>query len=95
MVKMTFTLDDETVRRLRQTAARQGKPQSFVVREAIREYASRSGKMSEEERLRMLHIIDTVLPKIPPRPQAEVDAELAEIRRARRRWGRRSPERTR
>lgn len=57
--------------------------------EAIREYASRTGKLSEEERLRMLHIIDTMLPRIPARLQKEVEAELAEIRADRRRGGRR------
>ncbi len=91
MVKMTFTLDEDTVQRLRRTAANLHRPQSHVVREAIREYASRTGKLSEEERLRMLHIIDTVLPKIPRRPRKDVDAELAEIRAARRRGGRRHP----
>lgn len=95
MVKMTFTFDDETVRRLRQTAARLDKPQSFVVREAIREYASRAGKMSEEERLRMLDIFDRLVPAIPPRPRKEVEAEIAEIRAARRRGGRLHPVRER
>jgi hypothetical protein len=93
MVRVTFTLDDDTVMTLRRTAARLHKPQSRVVREAIGEYAARTGKLSEEERTRMLKILDTMLPAIPRRPAREVDAELREIRRARRRWGRHSRDR--
>ena len=91
MVKMTFTFDDETVRTLRRAAARLAKPQSAVVREAIREYAQRVGKLSEAERRRLLEIFDTMLPKIPSRPASETDAELRQIRAARRRGGRRHP----
>ncbi len=76
MIKMTFTLDDETVRRLREIAARLDRPQSYVVREAIREYGTRGGKTSEAERARLLYLIDHVLLKGPTRPQKEADAEL-------------------
>jgi len=89
MVKVTFTLDDETVERLRRLAARLGRPQSQVVRESIKEYEARSDKLSEEERRRMLSVLDRIMKSTPTRPQAEVDAELREIRAARRRWGRR------
>jgi Ribbon-helix-helix protein, copG family len=91
MVKVTFTFDDETVATLRRAAARLAKPQSAVVREAIRDYARRVGKLSEEERQRLLEIFDTMLPRIPARPAAETDAELKELRAARRRGGRRHP----
>ena len=91
MVKMTFTFDDETVRTLRRAAARLAKPQSAVVREAIRDYAQRVGQLSEAERRRLLEIFDTMLPKIPSRPASATDAELREIRAARRRRGRRHP----
>jgi len=91
MVKVTFTFDEETVATLRRAAARLAKPQSAVVREAIREYALRIGKLSEAERRRLLEIFDTMLPKIPTRPASETDAELREIRAARRRGGRRHP----
>ena len=47
MVKVTFTLDDRTVSRLRQTAARANKPQSQVVREAVNDYADRVGRDRE------------------------------------------------
>jgi predicted transcriptional regulator len=88
--KVTFTLDDETVRRLALTAERLKKPKSEVVREAVAEYADRAGRLSEVERLRMLAIIDRWLDKPPTRPQREVEAEIAEIRAARRGGGRRT-----
>jgi len=62
-----------------------------VVREAIREYAQRVGKLSEEERRRLLEVFDTMLPNMPARPAPETDAELKEIRAARRCGGRRHP----
>jgi len=89
MVKVTFTLDDETVTRLRRSAARLAKPQSQVVREAIRDYASRVGRLSEQERLRLLRVFDEVTSAIPPQPARAVDAELRGLRRARRGGGRR------
>ena len=89
MVKMTFTLDDETVSRLRRSASRLAKPQSEVVREAIREYADRAGRLSEDERRHRLSVFDDVVPGLPARSAAEVDRELADIRQARRAGGRR------
>src|SRR6266568_928126 len=88
MVKVTFTLDEATVERLRQAAARARKPQSQVVREAVKDYADRVGRLSEEERMRLLKVFDTVVPAIPLRPAARVDAELQAIRSARRKGGR-------
>lgn len=95
MVKVTFTLDDATVTRLRQAAARVGRPQSQVVREAVKDYADRLGKLSEEERVRLLEVFDTVIPVIPARPVARVDAELRATRRTRRAGGRRRSTSTR
>ena len=91
MVKVTFTLDDETVRRLRTAAIRLAKPQSQVVREAVQDYAARVGRLSEVERLRMLKTFDDVVGRIPVRPSREVDRELKELRDARRKGGRRQP----
>jgi hypothetical protein len=88
MVKMTFTLDEGTVLQLRRSAARLDKPRSEVVRLAIRDYADRIGQLSERERLQMLRAFDELVPKIPPRSLAEVDAELSGLRRARRQGGR-------
>jgi predicted DNA-binding protein len=89
MVKVTFTLDEPTVARLRRAAARLARPQSQVVREAIRDYAERVGKLSEDERLRMLRAFDTLVPQIPRRAAAAVAAEIKAVREARRRGGRR------
>jgi hypothetical protein len=88
MVKMTFTLDDETVGRIRQTAARLARPQSQVVRDAVRDYASRIGRLSEDERRRLLHAFDTLVPMISPRPVREVVAEIEAVRTDRRSGGR-------
>ena len=90
MVKMTFTFDDETVAVLKQAAQRLARPRSAVVREAIREYGARTGRLSEEERRRMLRAIDAVLGTPPTRPRTAVERELLDMRRARRGGGRRS-----
>lgn len=89
MVKVTFTLDDETVASLEQTAERLAMPRSAVVREAIREYGARVGRLGEEERRRMLRAIDAMARRPPTRPRAAVERELADVRHARRGGGRR------
>jgi predicted transcriptional regulator len=89
MVKVTFTVDEETLATLQTTARRLSKPQSAVVREAIREYGARAGRLSEDERRRMLRSIDALLSHRPDRTAAAVDRELAEVRSARRGGGRR------
>ena len=95
MVKVTFTLDAETVERLRTLSSRMNKPQSLVVREAVKDYDARAAKLSDEERARMLAIMDRIIHDPPTRPGAEVDAELIAIRASRRRWGRRRSNRRR
>lgn len=90
MVKMTFTFDEQTVETLRRAASRLKKPQSVVVREAIQDYASRADRLSDEERKRMLKVLDRMKARPPKRTQVEVDAEIAEIRAARRTGGRRT-----
>jgi len=89
MVKVTFTLDDRTVSRLRQAAARANKPQSQVVREAVNDYADRFGRLSESERIRALATLDAIVQRKPTRTAADVDRELRSIRSARRSGGRR------
>jgi hypothetical protein len=86
MIKVTFTLDEATVDQLRRTAARVGKPQSRVVREAIGEYAARADRLSEAERLRMLAVLDRAMRRPPTRTAAAVARELRQVRAARRRW---------
>ncbi|MGQ0734978.1 MAG: ribbon-helix-helix protein, CopG family [Acidobacteriota bacterium] len=84
MPKVTFSLDEETVRALRQVARRTQKPQSLVVREAITAYAASEEKLSEPERDRLLGILRDIARRVPSRSAADVDRELSDIRRARR-----------
>ena len=86
--KVTFTLDVQTVRQIEDAAERLAKPKSQIVREAVSDYHARIGRLSEAERDRMLKVFDALVPRIPVRPQREVDAELREIRRARQSGGR-------
>jgi len=86
--KVTFTLDDETLARLRATADRLSLPKSAVVREAIRDLSERAGRLSEAERRRQLESFDRLVPLIPKRSRADVDRELDALRRARRSGGR-------
>jgi predicted DNA-binding protein len=91
MAKMTFSLDDETVRTLRMIAERKQKPQSVVVREAIVEYAAKDDKLSDAERSRKLHLLRHLRSQPPTRDHASVDRELDELRRSRKAgWGRRA-----
>ena len=94
-VKVTFTLDEATVHRLQDAAERLAKPKSEVVREAILEFHDRIGRLSERERQRLLRAFDEFVPKIPVRSLACAERELAEVRKARRRGGRRSGGRNR
>jgi hypothetical protein len=87
-VKVTFTLDEQTVLRLQDAANRASLPKSAVVREAILEYHARLGQLGERERRRLLDVFDAVVPRIKPRPVAAIEQEMAAIRQARRQGGR-------
>ena len=89
-VKLTFSLDRDTVTRLRTAADRLRMPQSQVVREAIADYAARIGRLSEDERVALLRVFDRVVPAVPARSASGVDAELRALRAARRQGGRRT-----
>jgi predicted transcriptional regulator len=86
MVKVTFTLDEETVKRLRRLASRLGRPQSQVVRESIKEYEARSDKLGDDERRKLLAALDRVMAAPRTRSRDEVEAELRELRASRQRW---------
>ena len=88
--KVTFTFDDGTVDRIDRTAQRLGMSKSRVVREAVREYAARVGRISESERLRALRILDEMVARIPKRSLDEVEREIKQVRVARRGGGRRT-----
>lgn len=88
--KVTFTLDEGTVRRIELTAERLGIPKSAVVREAVTEFAARAGRLSDAERDGLLAVFDDVLERIPKRSASAVSREVNELRDARRGPGRRS-----
>lgn len=90
MAKLTFSMDDETVRALRRAAERTKKSQSAVVREAITQYDARADRLTEPERQRLVGLFDEILARRPTRSSTDVDAEIREIRRARRHGGRRT-----
>jgi metal-responsive CopG/Arc/MetJ family transcriptional regulator len=90
MVKVTFTLDENTVAKLQDASRRLSKPKSEVVREAVGDYHARMGRLSEQERIRMLRALDEHLARPAQRSQAEVDRELRELRASRRAGWRRS-----
>ena len=89
MVKVTYSLDEATVRQIRRTAERFGKAQSHVVREAVADYAARADRLSERERLRLLDVLERVRGTKPTRSARDVDKEIRSVRTARRRGGRR------
>lgn len=84
MPKLTFSLDDETVDALRKAAARTGKPQSLIVREAVARYAAEEDRLTDAEREHLLHVLRQIGRRPATRPQPQVDRELREIRQSRR-----------
>lgn len=89
VVRVTFSLSDETVAEIRRTAARLRKPQSHVVRDAVAEYAARSDRLSEAERRQALAVLERLRATKATRSAADVDEELEVLRAARRGGGRR------
>jgi len=89
--KLTFSVDEKTVQTLKTMAERLRKPQSMVVREAIAEYAARAGRLTEDERRKMLKAVDQMMKQPSTRPQAEAARELRAVRQARRQGGRQRP----
>jgi metal-responsive CopG/Arc/MetJ family transcriptional regulator len=82
-VKVTFTLDEATIKRLNETAQRLAKPKSEVVREAILDYHGKSDRLSEPERQRMLRLVQEIAAQPRTRSSRSVDRELREIRASR------------
>ena len=90
MIKRTFVLDEESSAYLDRIADRTGMAKSQVVREALRVYGEQLGRLTDEERERLLADFDRLVGEVPDRPRDEVEAELSEVARARRAGGRRS-----
>ena len=81
--KVTFTLDEDTVRSIRRLAEQTRKPQSLIVREAVACYAAREDLLSEDERQQTLALLRELGEKLPTRPRDDVDRELSELRESR------------
>lgn len=81
---MTFTLDEATVATLKRTAERRRKPQSWVVREAVAEYGAKEDRLTPDEKSQMLAALERFRRVPITGTQADVDREIAEIRRSRR-----------
>jgi predicted DNA-binding protein len=86
MVKMTFTIDEDTADTLRRISKRVDRPQSQVLREAIRHYEPHAGQLSAAERRARVELFDRVIARIPTSAEKKVDAELRDIRSSRRGW---------
>ncbi len=86
--KVTFTLDEATIRRIQSASERLKKPKSQVVRDAVADFHEGLGRLSETERQRQLRVLRDLAGSIPLRPQEDVEKEIAEIRAARRAGGR-------
>jgi hypothetical protein len=89
MIRVTFSLDEATVAEIRRIAARLRTAQSHVVREAVADYAARSDRLTERERLRRLGVLERLRETTPSRSARAVDAEISAVRTARRAGGRR------
>ena len=90
MVKVTFSLDEATVDRIRRAATRLNKPPSQVVREAVAEFDARVDRLSEAERLALLGVLEDLKAAPSTRSARAVDDEIAALRASRRTGGRRS-----
>ena len=90
LLKVTFTLDTDTIHRLEDAASQLALPKSQVVREAIADFHDRLGRLSEKERTTMLRAFDEFVPRIAPRSANDVARELAEIRQTRKAGRRKS-----
>ena len=87
MVKVTFTLDDATVTQLRRVSGQKKKPQSWVVREAVADYAAKADSLAPEEKQRMLEALEAFRRTPITGTAADVEQEIAEIRASRRASG--------
>jgi predicted DNA-binding protein len=90
MKKVTFTLDDNAMQTLERAAERLDIPKSQIVREALELYGEQLGRLTDEERVRMLATFDRMLPTLPERGRRDVDQELSAARSARLGGGRAS-----
>jgi predicted transcriptional regulator len=88
--KATFSLDDETLASLKRSAARTGKPQSLIVREAIAQYEANADRLTASERRHALGVVAEIRRQGRTASAKAVKAEIAGVRQARRQGGRAS-----
>ncbi|HET9266822.1 MAG TPA: hypothetical protein VFO31_01610 [Vicinamibacterales bacterium] len=84
MPKLTFSLDEGTVRLLRRVSEQKRKAQSLIVREAIAEYGAREERLPDEERERRLAVLRELAALPPSRSKASVERELRDVKQSRR-----------
>jgi hypothetical protein len=81
MVEMTFTFDDATAAKLRQSAARLDKSLREVVCEAIDDYSDRVWQLGEREKRHLLRVVNDMMPAMTAADENRAD-EPVEARRA-------------
>jgi predicted transcriptional regulator len=86
--KVTFTLDEATIRRLQLASEQLHMPKSQVIRDAVADFHEGIGRLSEAERQRQLRVLREFAATIPDRSDDDVKKEIAEIRSVRRLGGR-------
>ena len=64
MVEMTFTLDDATAAKLRQSAVRLEKSLREVVCEAIDDYSDRVWQLRERQNRHLLKVVNDIMPEL-------------------------------
>ena len=64
MVEMTFTLDEATAAKLRQSAARLDKSLREVVCEAIDDYSDRVWQLRERQNRHLLTVVNEIMPSL-------------------------------
>ena len=88
MIEMTFTLDDATAAKLRQSAVRLEKSLREVVCEAIDDYSDRVWQLRERQNRHLLKVVNDIMPElvatgttdesaVPPRATGRRRARLA------------------
>lgn len=92
MTKITMTLSDDAIEALNMAAKRLRKPKSEIVRMALKDFAEHSAdRISPAELARRIAILDKIRGIFPTRSNEEMEAELRDIREARRGGGRLTP----
>jgi hypothetical protein len=74
MVEMTFTLDEATAAKLRQSAARLDKSLREVVCEAIDDYSDRVWQLRERQNRHLLNVVNDLMPKLVAGEAAEEES---------------------